>query len=126
MLYLIPDEPRDELQALPDGVARRSESDHLHVRLVHRPPRLHHGHHLCLGAVSPSDPLVGEFNLSDQNQCHRQDTALQELRPVQGILERGGHWVLDERRLQPRPFLSPLHGVGRDHIAVCIRFIESY
>ena len=47
-----------------------------------------------------------------------QNTAVQELRAVQGILERGGHWILDERRLQSRPFLSPVHGVGRDHIDV--------
>lgn len=59
---LISVEPRAELQALPDGVARRSEPDNLHVRLVHRPPLLHHGHHLCLGAVSHR---LAQFSL-----CH--------------------------------------------------------
>ena len=97
-------------------MARRPEPDHLHVRLVHRPARLYYGHHLRLGSVSKQVRSI----------CHNfstflrpQDTAVQELRSVQGIQQRGGHRVLDERRLQPRPFLCPVHGAGRDHFAVC-------
>ena len=58
LLSLFPVEPGHELQTLSHGVACRPEPDNLHVRLVYRPSRFHHGHDFRLGAVSPTDALT--------------------------------------------------------------------